>query len=90
MKLHPAPWKWDGYASKNSDDCGESLLDANGKLVLTADCDGEPGPRASAIIALAPEMEALLRHWASAIDRDSYDLAGPTRALLASIPPEET
>lgn len=57
---HPAPWRWNGYASMHADDVGESLLDANGKPILTADCDGEPMGRVRALTEAAPLLHELL------------------------------
>ena len=51
---HPAPWKWDWSV----------LMDASGKEILALSEepeDGEPSASVRALIAAAPEMEALLR-----------------------------
>lgn len=58
---HPAPWRWVDAGGR------ELLIDGRGQYVLLADdgtSDGIPiktDPVAKAIIAAAPEMEAILR-----------------------------
>lgn len=60
---HPAPGRWNGYVASDSEDVGESLLDANGAVVLTANCDCEPKGRARALIEAAPQLADALT-WA--------------------------
>jgi hypothetical protein len=98
---HPAPWRWVSKPNGRSGELEgrdhlEHLADGSGKPLLWLDDgrgDGRPPPRIPAdvlaLIAAAPEMEALLRNALNVCEDDDGRLPhidpDAIRALLARI-----